>query len=113
MLRRKFKKADAHPNNGSFTYSKVESSMEPDSLRDNQLDESAVLASSLDVDVDADEKASSSWSSGDKKVFEDQLESLQDQLIATMMENQKLGLYFFYLNSHLSKFFFSYLRTSS
>ena len=74
MLRRKFKKADAHPNNGSFTYSKVESSMEPDSLRDNQLDESAVLASSLDLDVDTDEKASSSWSSDDKKVFEDQLE---------------------------------------
>lgn len=92
MLRRKFRKADAHPNNGSFSYSKVEGSMESDSLRDSQLDESAVLASSLDVDVDADEKTSTSWSADDKKVFEDQLESLQDQLIATMMENQKLGL---------------------
>ena len=51
------------------------------------------MANSVD-DVDADEQPSS-WSSDDKKIFEDQLESLQDQLIATMMENQKLGLYTF------------------
>ena len=77
--------------------------MESDSLRDTQLDESAILANSLDVDVDVDEKSSASWSTDDKKIFEDQLESLQDQLIATMMENQKLGLCIFL---HTSQFLF-------
>lgn len=93
MLRRKFKKSDNHSNDGSFSYSKVESAASSDSTRDGLQEENVVLSNSVDVDVDLDEKSGSSWSADDKKIFEDQLESLQEQLIASMMENQKLGWY--------------------
>ena len=98
MLRRKHKKTDNHSSNGSFSYSRVESSVRSDSLQE----ENEVLSSSIDVDVD-EKPAHASWNVDDKKIFEDQLEALQDQLIATMMENQKLGLYHVY--SHLGSFF--------
>lgn len=90
MLRRKHKKTDAHSNNGSFSYSRVQSaSMRSESLQE----ENEVLSSSIDVpDQDTDEKPAL-WSADEKKIFEDQLDALQDQLIATMMENQKLGWY--------------------
>lgn len=79
MLRRKHKRTD-HLSNESFSYSRVESSTKPDSFQED----------SVDVDdVDAGEKP---WSADEKKIFEDQMESLQDQLIATIMENQKLSL---------------------
>ena len=88
MLRRKHKKTDGHSSNGSFSYSRVESvDMRSSSLQE----ENEVLASSIDVEADEKPAAHASWSSDDKKIFEDQLETLQDQLIATMMENQKLG----------------------
>lgn len=82
MLRRKFRKTDNNVTNGSFSYSKVEGAVSTkDSLQED--------ASNVEADIDVDER--SSWSADEKKIFEDQLESLQDQLIASMMENQKLA----------------------
>ena len=86
MLRRKTKKSDSQ-SNGSFSYSRVEAS---NSLQE----ESILLPNSVNVDVAEDDKPVS-WSAEEKKIFEDQLESLQEQLIATMMDNQKLGVYIF------------------
>jgi len=85
MLRRKIKKNDSHSSNGSFSYSRVEAS---DSLQEKNV----VLSNSVDL---AEDDKLASWSAEEKKIFEDQLESLQEQLIATMMENQKLGLYIY------------------
>lgn len=82
MLRRKFRKTDNNVTNGSFSYSKVEGAVSTkDSLQEG--------ANNVEADIDVDER--SSWSADEKKIFEDQLESLQDQLISSMMENQKLG----------------------
>ena len=92
MLRRK-KKADGHSSNGSFSYSRVESVMKSQG-------ENEVITNSIDVDTDV--KLGASWNANDKKIFEDQLESLQDQLIATMMENQKLGWSIFIDSSQIS-----------
>lgn len=88
MLRRKLRKSDNHPSSESFSYSRVESSTRSDSPQNRDAQNDNVLSNSVDID----EKPAVSWSAEEKKIFEDQLESLQDQLIATMMENQKLGL---------------------
>ena len=108
MLRRKHKKTDAQSSNGSFSYSRVQSAdMRSQSLQEENEVRDEVLSSSIDVDPDTDEKpAAASWSAEEKKIFEDQLDALQDQLISTMMENQKLGWYtFIRAHSHLAIIF--------
>ena len=113
MLRRKHKKTDGHSNNGSFSYSRVQSlDTRSESLQEENeaLNLSSSIPNSTDVDPDTDEKPAS-WSADEKKIFEDQLDALQDQLIATMMENQKLGWYM-HLYSHLVIFFPCLLQRS-
>ena len=92
MLRRK-KKVDGHSSNGSFSYSRVESVMKSQ-------EENEVIANSIDVDTD--DRLGATWNAEEKKIFEEQLESLQDQLIATVMENQKLGWCIFIHTSQIS-----------
>lgn len=93
MLRRKLKKTNDH--------SRVE-----DSVRSSSFQEESVVLSN-DVDVDNTDGQPTSWNAEEKKIFEDQLEALQDQLIATMMENQKLGLSYLIDNSRFSFHYFS------
>ena len=90
MLRHKLhlskhhKKGDHDKEAGEhFSYNKLDGSVKSDGISDSDITQSMSLT---------DSQATASWSSEEKKVFEDQLESLQDQLIASVMQNQKLGI---------------------
>lgn len=86
MLRHKSKhhKKESHDKETgeTFSYKNLEGSAKSDHISDSDITQSMSLT---------DSQATASWSSEEKKVFEDQMESLQDQLIAAMMQNQKLG----------------------
>ncbi|XP_065909378.1 GRAM domain-containing protein 4-like [Dysidea avara] len=89
MLRHKLhlskhhKKGDHDKEAGEhFSYNKLDGSVKSDGISDSDITQSMSLT---------DSQATASWSSEEKKVFEDQLESLQDQLIASVMQNQKLA----------------------
>ena len=66
----------------TFSYKNLEGSAKSDHISDSDITQSMSLT---------DSQATASWSGDDKKVFEDQMESLQDQLIAAVLQNQKLG----------------------
>jgi len=80
---KQYKRGDHFKENSeNFSYSKLESTTKSDNISDSDITQSMSLTES---------PTTSSWGEEEKKVFEDQLESLQDQLIAAVMQNQKLG----------------------
>jgi len=66
----------------NFSYKNLEGSVKSDNISDSDITQSMSLT---------DSQATASWNGEERKVFEDQMESLQDQLIAAIMQNQKLG----------------------